>query len=87
MRLEDQLNMEFMLTLMVMSGSSVTHASHLTTLPAKKMPHQGVNTLVPLWNVKSINFSVNFNFFYFLFHLRMVGSPGKEKWEKVKKDG
>ena len=53
------------------------------------MPHQGVNTLVPLWNVKSIKFSVrpNLNFFYFLFCLRMAGNPGKEKQKNPKKDG
>ena len=79
------LNMEFMLTLMVLSGLSVTHASHHTTLPSQKMSHQEENTLVPLWNVKSINFSVHFNFFYFLFCLRMTGNPDKEKWKKVKK--
>ena len=79
--------MEFMLTLMVLSGLSVTHASHHTTLPARKMPHQGVNTIVPLWNVKSIKFSVNLNFFYFLVHLRMAGNPGKEKQKNPQKDG
>ena len=75
-----------MLTLMVLSGLSATNASHHTTLSAQKMPHQGVNTFVPLWNVKSIKFSVrpNLNFFYFLFRLRMAG---KDKWKSPKRKG
>ena len=58
---------EFILTLMVLSRLSVTHASHHTTLPAWKMPHQGKNTLVLLWNVKSMNLQLIFISFTFCF--------------------
>ena len=57
------------MTLMVLSGLNVTHASHPTTLPARKIPHQLENTLAHLWNVKNTgyHFSFTFNFFFFLF--------------------
>ena len=63
------------MTLMVLSGLSVTHASHPTTLPAQKMPHQLVNTLAHLWNVKNTNFLLKFHFIFF--HLKMPGSGKK----------
>ena len=75
--------MEFIMTLMVLSGLNVTHASHPTTLPAQKTPHQSVNTLAHLWNVKNTNFLFTFYFLFFCF--KMPGG-GKKQTLKCKKD-
>ena len=67
--------MEFIVTLMVMSGLNVTHASHPTTLPAQKIPHQLENTLAHLWNVKKIDliFHLHLISFSFVSRCRVVG--------------
>ena len=79
--------MEFIVTLMVPSGLNVTRASHPTTLPAQKIPHQSENTLAHLWNVKKTrsHFSFTFNFFFFCF--KMSGGGKKKRMPKHKKEG
>ena len=73
------------MTLMVLSGLNVTHASHPTTLPAQKIPHQSEKTLAHLWNVKTTrsNFSFTFNFFFLCF--KMPGSGKKKQTPKHNK--
>ena len=79
--------MEFIVTLMVLSGLNVTHASHPTILPARKIPHQSENTLAHLWNVKKnrSHFSFTFNFFFFCF--KMLDGGKKKQMPKCKKEG